>query len=156
MPDPRSADVTVGVVVRKTARRLLLPAMLCAGLLRSFAASHEIEHPGILHRDDKCSSCHIDKTEGKSVHSAMVAPCVVCHISETQGDMTSMHLSLPRETICLDCHDEAMAFREHRPAVKGLCVDCHDAHSSSRHMLLRPVYRATRGKPQMVVHRVGK
>lgn len=108
--------------------------------LPSFATPHEIEHPGILHRDDKCLSCHIDKTQGKSVHSAMLLPCTDCHISQTHGDMTTMHLSLSRQMICLDCHDRSMVLRQHRPAVKGSCLDCHDAHSSRRPMLLRPVY----------------
>jgi hypothetical protein len=44
---------------------LLLPLAMRAGT---------IEHPGILHKDDNCSSCRADKAKGKSVHSAMEIP----------------------------------------------------------------------------------
>lgn len=137
MPYGDDSDAGSGIPIQTARCRLVLGVVVCVGWLASFAAPHEIEHPGILHREDKCSSCHIDKTQGKSVHSAMAIPCTVCHISQTQGDMTTMHLSLPRETLCLDCHDESMVLQRHRHAVKGLCVDCHDAHSSNRPMLLR-------------------
>ncbi len=140
MPDSHHSEVAPGTPVRNTGHTLLLGLLVCVAWLPSFAAPHEIEHPGILHREDKCSSCHIDKTQGKSVHSAMAIPCTVCHVSQTQGDMTTMHLSLPRETICLGCHDESAVLQEHRPPSKGLCVDCHDAHSSNRPMLLRRVH----------------
>ena len=96
-----------------------------------------IEHPGILHKEDNCSSCHRDKTSGKSVHSAMVISCTVCHLAQTQGDMTTLQLSLPKAEICFSCHEKSMMSREHSQGMKKLCVDCHDAHSSNRRMLLR-------------------
>ena len=96
-----------------------------------------IEHPGILHKEDNCSSCHRDKTSGKSVHSAMVISCTVCHLAQTQGDMTTLQLSLPKAEICFSCHEKSMMSREHSQGGKKLCVDCHDAHSSNRRMLLR-------------------
>jgi predicted CXXCH cytochrome family protein len=95
-----------------------------------------IEHPGILHKEDNCSSCHVDKTRGKSVHSAMEVPCTVCHLAQTQGDMTTLQLSLPKTEICFSCHEKTMMSREHATAAKKICVDCHDAHSSNRRMLL--------------------
>src|SRR5271169_1915645 len=107
---------------------LLLPLATRAGT---------IEHPGILHKDDNCSSCHADKAKGKSVHSAMEIPCTVCHLAQSQGDMTTLQLSLPKEEICFSCHEKSMLLQEHSPAVKRLCVDCHDAHSSDRPSLLR-------------------
>jgi predicted CXXCH cytochrome family protein len=106
---------------------LLLPLAMNAGT---------IEHPGILHKEDNCSSCHVDKTRGKSVHSAMEVPCTVCHLAQTQGDMTTLQLSLPKTEICFSCHEKTMMSREHATAAKKICVDCHDAHSSNRRMLL--------------------
>ena len=96
-----------------------------------------VEHPGILHKDDNCSSCHSDKTRGRSVHSAMAISCTVCHLAETQGDMTTLNLSMPKEQICFACHEKFAALQQHSRIAKGLCVDCHDSHSSNRRMLLR-------------------
>jgi predicted CXXCH cytochrome family protein len=96
-----------------------------------------VEHPGSLEKDSDCSSCHVQKMTGKSVHSAMSSPCMVCHVTMTQGDMTTVSLSMPKGKICFACHEEATAWKQHSPSVKGQCVECHDAHSSDRRMLLR-------------------
>jgi predicted CXXCH cytochrome family protein len=116
-------------------RRLML--FLFVSVLPLAAQAVSIEHPGILHKTDDCSHCHLDKTRGKSVHSAMALPCTLCHEAETQGDMTTLRLFMPKETICFACHDRSMLLRQHSSAHKGLCSDCHDAHSSNRRMLLR-------------------
>ena len=96
-----------------------------------------VEHPGSVHSDDNCSSCHADKARGKSVHSAMALSCNVCHLAQTQGDMTTLTLLMPKPKICFACHDETLSVRQHRPVAQGLCLDCHDAHSSNQRMLLR-------------------
>src|SRR5205823_3972700 len=96
-----------------------------------------VEHPGVLPGESECLSCHASKVSGKSVHSVMTASCSVCHVTATKGDMTLISLSMPKEKICSACHEEAVALRQHVPAVKGTCVECHDAHSSERKMLLR-------------------
>jgi predicted CXXCH cytochrome family protein len=121
-------------------------ALFCLSFLLLPLAMHggTIEHPGILHKEDNCSSCHADKTRGKSVHSAMVIPCTVCHLAQTQGDMTTLQLSLPKTEICFSCHEKTMMPRQHLSDAKKLCVDCHDAHSSNRRMLLRDPLNANR------------
>jgi predicted CXXCH cytochrome family protein len=96
-----------------------------------------IEHPGIIPRDANCSSCHANKTRGKSVHSAMLLSCTVCHLAQTEGDMTTLTLAWPKEKICSACHEGSVEFQQHSPVVKGQCVDCHDTHSSGRRSLLR-------------------
>ena len=110
---------------------------LCLLLLLPAMRASAVEHPGILHKDDNCSSCHPDKTSGKSVHSAMALSCTVCHLAETQGDMTTLNLAMPRQQICFACHEKSMSLQRHSLGVKGTCVDCHDSHSSDRRMLLR-------------------
>src|SRR5271165_5910585 len=82
------------------------------------AQTHPVEHPGILHKDDNCSSCHADKTKGKSVHAAMELACIVCHQAQTQGDMTILQLELPKAEICFSCHEKTMMLRQHPEAVK--------------------------------------
>jgi predicted CXXCH cytochrome family protein len=106
---------------------LLLPVVMEAS---------SIEHPGILPKDANCSSCHANKTRGKSVHSAMVLSCTVCHLAQTEGDMTMLNLAMPKEKICFACHEKSAESR-HSLVAKGQCVHCHDAHSSSRRSLLR-------------------
>jgi len=101
--------------------------------------SSTIEHPGILSKDAICSSCHANKTKGKSVHSAMGLSCTVCHLAETKGDMTTLTLAWPKEKVCFACHEESAALQQHSPVGKGkgICLDCHDTHSSGRRSLLR-------------------
>lgn len=106
--------------------------LLLAALMPAFA----VEHPGVLSRDANCSSCHADKSMGKSVHSAMVTSCNVCHVTKTQGDMTTVSLSMPKTQICFACHEKSVELQRHSPVVKVACLNCHDAHSSSRRMLL--------------------
>jgi predicted CXXCH cytochrome family protein len=116
------------------------PALVAGALLLSLTAvipANAVEHPGILHKDDNCLSCHADKTRGKSVHSVMASACTVCHLAQTQGDMTTLSLAMPKEQICFACHEKSTELQQHSPAVKALCVQCHDAHSSNRRMLLR-------------------
>ena len=96
-----------------------------------------VEHPGALPIDADCSSCHVKKITGKSVHSAMLTSCTVCHVANTQGDMTTLNLLMPKEEICFACHEKSAELRQHVPVVKASCVDCHDAHSSDQRMLLR-------------------
>jgi predicted CXXCH cytochrome family protein len=121
-----------GTLVLSLFLLLLLPAIRASAV-----EDPGVEHPGALHKNDNCSSCHRDKTRGKSVHSAMAVACIVCHLAQTRGDMTTLNLEMPKEKICFSCHEKFMLLRDHSPAVKGLCVDCHDAHSSNRRMLLR-------------------
>jgi len=113
-------------------------------LLAAMPAS-AVEHPGIVHKDDLCSSCHADKSIGKSVHSAMTISCTVCHLAQTQGDMTTVNLLMPKEQICFACHEKAAELQQHPQVAKGLCVDCHDSHSSNRRMLLREQVDTRRG-----------
>jgi predicted CXXCH cytochrome family protein len=103
----------------------------------SAAENRGVEHPGSVHADDNCSSCHADKSRGKSVHSAIELSCTVCHLAQTSGDMTTLTLLMPKARICFACHEEASSARPHRPVTTKPCLDCHDAHSSNRRMLLR-------------------
>ena len=121
--NPRILFATLGSLLL-----LLAPAMQASA----------IEHPGIIPRDANCSSCHANKTSGKSVHSAMAISCTVCHLAKTEGDMTTLNLAMPKEKICFACHEKSAALQQHSPVAKGRqCVECHDTHSSSRRSLLR-------------------
>ena len=123
---------------RASAFSILLCVPLLLGTMRaSVVENRAVEHPGVVHQDDDCSSCHPDKTRGKSVHSANALSCTVCHLAQTQGDMTILTLPMPKAKICSACHEEGMLLRKHSRAGNRLCLDCHDAHSSSRRMLLR-------------------
>ncbi len=53
--------------------------------------------------------------------------------------MTTLSLIMPKEQICLACHEKSAELRQHTPVVQGRCVECHDSHSSERRMLLREV-----------------
>jgi len=120
-----------------TNSRIVFAALSSLLLLAATMHASVIEHPGIVPKDANCSSCHANKTKGKSVHSAMLLPCTVCHLARTEGDMTTLNLAWPKEKICSACHQQFVELQQHSPVVKGQCVDCHDTHSSSRRSLLR-------------------
>lgn len=128
-----------GALAAVTAMVQRPPSALTVSILLLLTAMHvsAVEHPGILPKDAVCSHCHVDKTRGKSVHSAMALSCTVCHLTKTQGDMTTMELATSKEQICFVCHEKSVELQQHKPVVKGDCSGCHDAHSSTRRMLLR-------------------
>ncbi len=129
---PRARIVPQLIVVPLLVALSLLPAAMSASVVE-----HSIEHPGVLPKGADCSSCHVNKTNGKSVHSAMEIPCTVCHLATTEGDMTMLDLAAPKEKICFGCHEKSAQLRRHKPTAKVGCVDCHDSHSSPRRSLLR-------------------
>lgn len=88
----------VAVAISLVLAAMLLWVVFLPTLLKAQVPT--IEHPGILHKDDKCSACHEDKTKGKSVHSAMEIACTVCHQAHTLGDMMLLRLELSKEAIC--------------------------------------------------------
>src|SRR5271157_5148235 len=120
-----------------TNRRIVFAALSCLLLLAPAMHASVVEHPGIIPKGADCSSCHANKTKGKSVHSAMALSCTVCHLAQTEGDMTTLSLAWPKEKICSSCHQQFVELQQHSPVVKGQCVDCHDTHSSSLRSLLR-------------------
>lgn len=121
----------------KTTKRFL-SALVVSLMLAAALPASAVEHPGVLPKDSNCSTCHANKTRGRSVHSAMATSCTVCHLTNTQGDMTTLSLAMPKAQICFACHEKSAELQKHSPALtKGSCLDCHDAHSSDRRMLLR-------------------
>ena len=130
-----------------SARTIVRAWIASAGFLFFLAVAPALaaEHPGSLHQDDNCSTCHVAKTRGKSVHSAMTVSCTVCHVAQTQGDMTTLSLLMPKEKICSACHDTSAELRKHQTKVKGFCLECHDAHSSEDRLLLRAEAKAALG-----------
>lgn len=118
-------------------KNLPIAAIFFLTFLLAPIPSPAVEHPGILHSGDDCSSCHARQTSGKSVHSATTISCTVCHLVQTRGDMTVINLMMPKEAICFACHERSEASRQHKPAVNESCLDCHDSHSSEQRLLLR-------------------
>lgn len=138
----QDSEVRIGRVAPNLFKRALklarCPTAVFALLLSTLPTlASPVEHPGSLHESDDCSPCHVDKTRGKSVHSAMTLSCTICHLASTQGDLTRLNLIMPKEQICFACHEKSAELRQHSPQVNASCVECHDAHSSDRPMLLR-------------------
>lgn len=123
--------------VKFALRAPIVALLLLAAAMSASVVEHPIEHPGVVPKDADCSSCHVNKTKGKSVHAAMEIPCTVCHLAQTEGDMTILNLAAPKEKICFGCHEKSAQLRRHKPTAKVGCVDCHDSHSSPRRSLLR-------------------
>ena len=59
--------------------------------------------------------------------------CIACHDANTNA------LLLPKEQLCMNCHDLQLGRRQHGPAAAGGCLVCHDPHrSSNRYLLVAP------------------
>ncbi len=126
----------------------LVPGTARAGVADDDGVEHRgTEHPGVVHQDDNCSTCHRDKTRGRSVHAAMEVACTVCHLAETQGDMTTLTLSMPKAKICSACHQNSALPKRCFSVAGQSCVNCHDAHSSGRRMLLRATAHIVATRP---------
>lgn len=125
-------------------RIVLLLLLLFASAQMLAVESRRVEHPGSISPDDSCSSCHADKFQGKSVHSAMALPCTVCHVAQSQGDMTTLTLLMPKTRICFACHEQNMSVQQHKTKANERCLACHEAHSSNEPSLLREVISTPR------------
>ena len=103
------------------------------------------EHPVPLDKNvdsAKCLECHVDKTKGKAVHSAIATGCLSCHEVRVNKDITRIKLitSTP-QALCLGCHTDKDAASikgtVHPPAVRD-CIKCHDPHTSdNKNQLLK-------------------
>jgi len=123
----------LGCQMKRTPSALIGSLAMLFAALQACAAAHPPIAPGNV----ACSSCHADKTRGKSVHSAGELSCTLCHLVTTEGGVTTVNLAVPQQQICLACHEPSTEWQPNVPAMKGPCLDCHDAHSSSHFFLLR-------------------
>ena len=121
--------------LRRTLSSNLGQALGCLLLMVGpvFAANH----PPVTGKNANCALCHADMTQGKSVHSPGELSCGICHTSEADGNKAQMLLTVPKEQLCLACHERAAMQQHVSPKTNKDCLDCHDAHKSARAMLLR-------------------
>ncbi len=96
---------------------------------------HGSENKKLLKRwplDALCYQCHDRKDDKKNVHTAVKNNlCVGCHQPHS-GEAAPL-LRLPREKLCLRCHDQDALTSDtvrHVPATEGRCLECHDPHTS--------------------------
>jgi predicted CXXCH cytochrome family protein len=129
-----------GGFVKRGFGTLLLFLIFMAG--GAFAGKHPV--PLDPKADPKtCLECHSDKTEGKSVHSAMAMGCTTCHEIRVNKDVTRLKLTTTTpQALCITCHSDKDAKtikgHVHQPAIRD-CLKCHDPHSSpNKFQLLKP------------------
>jgi predicted CXXCH cytochrome family protein len=59
--------------------------------------------------------------------------CAACHDPNTNA------LLLPKDKLCLKCHDLQTGRKQHGPVASGSCLVCHDPHrASNEHLLVAP------------------
>ena len=82
--------------------------------------------------DAKTSAEGPAKQESK--HGPFVAKlCSACH------DPNTNVLLLPKDQLCLRCHELQTGRKQHGPVAAGSCLACHDPHrSSSAYLLVAP------------------
>jgi predicted CXXCH cytochrome family protein len=75
-----------------------------------------------------------NENERSSQHGPYAAKmCAACHDTNTNA------LLLPKDMLCLNCHDLQLGRRQHGPVAAGGCLVCHDPHrSSNRYLLVSP------------------
>lgn len=91
-----------------------------------------------------CKMCHSDKTEGKSVHPAIMMGCATCHSGVDATNIPHKFtgpkgISAKGEELCYQCHDRDKFTKKkykHSPAASGMCLTCHNPHSSKFSKLL--------------------
>jgi predicted CXXCH cytochrome family protein len=114
--------------------KITLLLLAAISLPHAFAAVHPV--PLDKNTDAaKCVECHADKSQGKSVHSAIATGCLSCHEVRVAKDVTRIKLNaaVPYK-LCLACHADKDATQikghVHQPAVRD-CLTCHDPHASA-------------------------
>ncbi len=79
---------------------------------------------------DLCYGCHARKDQTKSVHTVVrQGSCLSCHA--THSSNFGGLIKLPREKVCLECHEVESVITKsvkHAPVLEGRCADCHDSH----------------------------
>jgi predicted CXXCH cytochrome family protein len=82
---------------------------------------------------DLCYGCHARKDTTKSVHTVVrQGSCLSCHAAHSSN--FAGLISLPREKVCLECHDVESVITKavkHAPVLEGRCADCHDPHGGN-------------------------
>jgi predicted CXXCH cytochrome family protein len=100
------------------------------------AQSFQSKHPTPLDKDidaAKCLECHENKTQEKSIHTAVKKGCFSCHEVRVTGDITRVKLTTTTViSLCLQCHADKKADPGQllHPPVGQDCSICHDPHSS--------------------------
>lgn len=95
------------------------------------------KHPTPLAQDTdtaKCLECHKNKTQEKSIHTAVKGGCSSCHEVRVTKDVTRIKLTKSTTlTLCLQCHEDKKAAPGQgllHPPVARDCTMCHDPHDS--------------------------
>lgn len=89
-----------------------------------------------------CLDCHSDLQAGQFSHQSSASGlCTLCH-GVHQTDHEGL-LKLPRDALCLTCHDDVVPDESiivHGPVLEGNCTACHDPHSAENdNQLVKPV-----------------
>jgi predicted CXXCH cytochrome family protein len=109
----------------------------------------------------KCIECHVEKTKGKAVHSAMATGCLSCHEVRVNKDVTRIKLTTTTPVaLCITCHADKKAAdikgKVHSPAVRD-CLKCHDPHSTEyKNQLLKAISGGTKDENLCLsCHKIG-
>jgi len=119
---------------KSAALLVILSAALLFSLSGTTLAEESTEHPFIEPQDIKsetCLTCHPDKKEGKSVHSAVTSGCESCHQAASENSKTKITLLATGGELCAMCHQVKSEPVLHGPYKKGECMICHDPHTSN-------------------------
>jgi predicted CXXCH cytochrome family protein len=129
----------VGNPVSK-ALRITLIRNLSIAILLALCCTADLfpaKHPVPLAEDidgTKCLECHKDKTQEKSIHTAVKGGCLSCHEVRVTRDVTRVKLTTATAlSLCLQCHADKKAAPGQgllHPPVAQDCTMCHDPHDS--------------------------
>ena len=86
--------------------RLRSSALVVFLLLLGAGGAAAVEHPGVLHEGDDCSSCHASKNNWGVCAFGDGEPVYDLSSAQTQGDVTTLSLIMPKEQICFACPRE--------------------------------------------------
>ncbi len=112
-------------------------ALILTLLLFVHVTPAQIPEHRALQTGSDCSSCHANKTSGKSLHAAVETGCASCHQVVSDGTNVTVRLKMAKAQLCFACHLRSGDAYLHEPYAKGRCVSCHDPHSSDYPVHLR-------------------